>query len=169
MTALDKRKICIERRKSISEGERTKKEKAIMNRVLPFLKGKIGIYIPVNGEVDMYSRLKNHYDLYLPKTIDESHIAFYSDLEQKTYGKFHIFEPIGMNEIKDLDVILVPVVGFRNCARMGYGKGYYDRYLEHSNALKIGVAFDIQEIDFEIKKTDVMLDYMITESRSIRL
>lgn len=52
---------------------------------------------------------------------------------------------------------------------MGYGKGYYDRYLKYSNALKIGVAFDIQEINFEIKKTDVILDYMITESRSMRL
>ncbi len=166
---MDKRKICIERRKSFSEVERNEKEKAIMNRVLPFLKGKIGLYIPVKGEVDLYSRLKGKCDLYLPKTLDEIHIAFYSDKEKKVYGKFNIVEPIGIEEVNDLDVIIVPVVGFKNCARMGYGKGYYDRYLEYSKALKIGVAFDIQEMDFDIKKTDVMLDYMITESRSIHL
>ncbi len=169
MIALDKRKICIKKRKSLSEIERSEKEKAIMNRVLPFLKGKIGTYIPVNGEVDVYSNLHGHYDLYLPKTLDDIHIAFYSDLEQKVEGKFHILEPTGLNEVKDLDVILVPVVGFKNCFRCGYGKGYYDRYLAKSKAFKIGVAFDVQEMDFEIKNTDVKLDCILTESRSFGL
>ena len=158
MTALDKRKLCIQRRSSLSNSKRFEKEKAITNCVLPFLKGKIGTYIPIRNEVDVY----------IPKMLDDTTIAFYSDREEKSKGPFSTIEPIGMHEVKDLDVILVPIVGFFGTYRMGYGKGYYDRYLSKSSALKIGVAFDVQEVEFDVKPTDVKLDMIITESRILR-
>ena len=65
-------------------------------------------------------------------------------------------------------MILVPVVGFFETYRMGYGKGYYDRYLKNSSALKIGLAFDVQEMVFDVKPTDIELDMIITESRILR-
>lgn len=55
MIALDKRKLCIQRRSSLSNSKRFEKEKAITNCVLPFLKGKIGTYIPIRNEVDVYA------------------------------------------------------------------------------------------------------------------
>lgn len=168
MTALDKRKLCIQRRSLLSKTERLLKEKAITNCVLPFLKGKIGVYIPIRSEVDIYSCLKNQFDLYIPKMLNDTTIAFYSDHEDKTQGKFSTIEPIGINEEKNLDVILVPVVGFFKTYRMGYGKGYYDRYLKNCSALKIGVAFDVQEMKFDLKPTDVALDMIITETRILR-
>lgn len=168
MTALDKRKLCIQRRSSLSKTERLLKEKAITNCVLPFLKGKIGIYISIRNEVDVYSFIKDQFDLYIPKMLDDVTIAFYSDHEEKIQGKFSTIESIGIHEEKDLDVILVPVVGFFKNYRMGYGKGYYDRYLKDSSALKIGVAFDVQEMEFEVKATDVPLDMIITETRILR-
>lgn len=168
MIVLDKRKICIERRSRLSIQERLKKEKAITNCVLPFLKGKIGIYIPIRSEVNIYSHLKGKYDLYIPKMLDETTIAFYSDLEEKQKGKFSTIEPAGIKKVQDLDVILVPVVGFFNTYRMGYGKGYYDRYLKGSKAFTIGLAFDVQEMEFEVKETDVRLDRIITETRIFR-
>lgn len=168
MTALDKRKLCIQRRSSLSKTERLLKEKAITNCVLPFLKGKIGIYISIRNEVDVYSFIKDQFDLYIPKMLDDVTIAFYSDHEEKKQGKFSTIEPIGIHEEKDLDVILVPVVGFFKNYRMGYGKGYYDRYLKDRPALKIGVAFDVQEMEFEVKATDVPLDMIITETRILR-
>ena len=100
--------------------------------------------------------------------LDDTTIAFYSDREEKSKGPFSTIEPIGMHQVKDLDVILVPVVGFFGTYRMGYGKGYYDRYLSKSSALKIGVAFDVQEVEFDVKPTDVKLDMIITESRILR-
>ena len=60
MTALDKRKECIQRRSLVSNSERLLKEKAITNCVLPFLKGKIGTYIPIRNEVDVYSNFKEN-------------------------------------------------------------------------------------------------------------
>ena len=168
MTALDKRKLCIQRRSSLSNSKRFEKEKAITNCVLPFLKGKIGTYIPIRNEVDVYSHIHNKFDLYIPKMLDDTTIAFYSDIEEKIKGPFSTIEPIGIHEEKDLDVILVPVVGFFKTYRMGYGKGYYDRYLKNSSALKIGLAFDVQEMVFDVKPTDIELDMIITESRILR-
>ena len=168
MTALDKRKECIQRRSSLSKSERLLKEKAITNCVLPFLKGKIGTYIPIRNEVDVYSIFKDEFDLYIPKMLDDTTIAFYSDQEEKINGPFSTIEPIGLSEEKNLDIILVPVVGFFDTYRMGYGKGYYDRYLSKSSALKIGVAFDVQETQFDVKPTDIKLDMIITESRILK-
>lgn len=168
MRALDKRKVCIQRRSLLSNSKRLEKEKAITNCVLPFLKGKIGIYIPICNEVDVYSHIHNKFDLYIPKMLDDTTIAFYSDKEEKINGPFSTIEPIGIHEEKDLDVILVPVVGFFKTYRMGYGKGYYDRYLKNSSALKIGLAFDVQEMVFDVKPTDIELDMIITESRILR-
>ena len=168
MTALDKRKECIQRRSSLSKSERLLKEKAITNCVLPFLKGKIGTYIPIRNEVDVYSIFKDEFDLYIPKMLDDTTIAFYSDQEEKINGPFSTIEPIGLSEEKNLDIILVPVVGFFDTYRMGYGKGYYDRYLSKSSSLKIGVAFDVQETKFDVKPTDIKLDMIITESRILK-
>lgn len=168
MTALDKRKECIQRRSSLTNSKRIEKEKAITNCVLPFLKGKIGTYIPIRYEVDVYTMFRDKFDLYIPKMLDDTTIAFYSDHEEKSKGPFSTIEPIGIQEEKDLDVILVPVVGFFGTYRMGYGKGYYDRYLIKSSALKIGVAFDVQETNFDIKPTDIKLDMIITESRILK-
>ena len=88
MTALDKRKECIQRRSLVSNAERLLKEKAITNCVLPFLKGKIGTYIPIRNEVDVYSNFKEEFDLYIPKMLDDTTIAFYSDTEEKINGPF---------------------------------------------------------------------------------
>lgn len=68
------------------------------------------------------------------------------------------------------DVVIVPVVAFdSSCNRLGHGGGWYDRFLAiQPNALKIGLAFDIQQAEqLPIEPHDVTLDYVITESRTI--
>ena len=52
--------------------------------------------------------------------------------------------------------------------RMGYGKGYYDRFLAGSDIKKIALAFDCQIVDkVPYESTDVKMDGIITESRVI--
>ena len=48
------RKECIERRKSLLQEQREKKEKAIVKKLLPFLKGNIATYVPIKGEVNVF-------------------------------------------------------------------------------------------------------------------
>lgn len=149
---------------------RNQKEKAIVERLLPFLKNakKIGVYIPIQGEVDVYSKLEMSYDLYVPKVVDDTTMVFCQNKHLQK-GKFNVLEPDIQFAIQkeELDVIIVPIVAFDHLHRSGYGKGYYDRYLKDCTALKIGVAFDQQEVQLQVQPWDVDMDYILTETKTI--
>lgn len=86
-------------------------------------------------------------------------------------GAFHIEEPEGDDICNpaEMDMIVVPAVAYdRHGNRIGRGKGYYDRLLADSNALKIGVAYDFQLFDsVDTEPHDVPVDIVITESHTI--
>ena len=65
----------------------------------------------------------------------------------------------------DLDVIIVPGVAFdKNCNRIGFGKGYFDRFLKTQKATTIGLAHNFQIVKkIQAKKFDVPTDFVITE------
>lgn len=85
-------------------------------------------------------------------------------------GAFHIEEPDGYDttSFDDIEMIIVPAVAFdRKGNRVGRGKGYYDRLLATTRALKVGVGYDFQlrpDGDIEPAQNDVPLDVIITES-----
>ncbi len=72
------------------------------------------------------------------------------------------FDEVGLT---NSDIIIVPLAAFDNkCHRLGYGKGYYDRFLARSSARRAGIAFACQEIDaVPTEPHDVPLDYIFTE------
>lgn len=86
-------------------------------------------------------------------------------------GSFNIEEPDGddLTDISDIDMVVVPAVAYdRKGNRVGRGKGYYDRLLHDTRAVKIGVAYDFQVFDeIDCEPHDVAVDYVITE-RGIR-
>jgi len=62
-------------------------------------------------------------------------------------------------------VVVVPMLAFdENNYRLGYGGGYYDRYLKNSASKKIGLAFDEQMATLVVESFDVPLDVIITPS-----
>ena len=66
------------------------------------------------------------------------------ELKQRKYRTFE--PPIDAEEVSP-DILLVPLLAFdRKGHRLGYGKGFYDRYLEKHTALTIGIAFQEQEV-----------------------
>ena len=148
---------------------RDKKEEAIVNKLEGFINGNVGLYVPIQGEVNVFDDFKRYKNVYLP-ICDEDAMDFYKFTGKLYKGKFNTYEPNKKNRIDplDLDVIIVPLVGFNKTHRMGYGKGYYDKYLKNTQAIKIGVAFDCQE-DKSIQKkpSDVDMDLIITETRTI--
>ncbi|WP_176461832.1 5-formyltetrahydrofolate cyclo-ligase [Anaeromicrobium sediminis] len=94
------------------------------------------------------------------------------DLEEGTYGvlepkkdKIRPFDP------NDLDLILVPGVAFDTSGyRLGYGAGYYDRFISSlkKKVPTIALSFDLQLIEkVPINEFDQKLDYILTESKII--
>ena len=84
-------------------------------------------------------------------------------------NKFGILEP-SKTQAKVPDVMLVPILAFdKNKYRLGYGKGFYDRYLNKylkrfKNILTVGVAFSFQRHHkLPLNRNDVKLDFIITE------
>jgi 5-formyltetrahydrofolate cyclo-ligase len=88
-------------------------------------------------------------------------------------NKFGIPEPIS-SKIFYPDILLVPLVGFdHDLNRLGYGGGFYDRYIEKiekiKKVIKIGLAFSFQKINnIPLNQYDKKLDFIITEKEILK-
>ena len=136
---------------------------------------KIALYYPSNFELNVLKILefKNilAQDILLPVTDVNNQMNFFSWQKNEVLfvNKFGILEP-AKTQIKIPDIMLVPVLAFdKNKYRLGYGKGFYDRYLnkylkQFKNILTVGVAFSFQRHHkLPINQNDVKLNYIITE------
>ncbi len=89
------------------------------------------------------------------------------DRSRLALGAFHIEEPTGddVHDISEIELIVVPAVAYdRRGNRVGRGKGYYDRMLGDTKAIKIGIAYDFQVFDeIESDPHDVPVDIIITD------
>ena len=87
-------------------------------------------------------------------------------------GSFNIEEPDGddTTDMSQIDMVVVPAVAYdRRGNRVGRGKGYYDRLLGDTRAIKVGVAYDFQLVDeIDADPHDVAVDYVITERGILR-
>ncbi|HHW48021.1 MAG TPA: 5-formyltetrahydrofolate cyclo-ligase [Clostridiaceae bacterium] len=94
------------------------------------------------------------------------------DTEPGFYG---IMEPVrnpgNLVRPDEIDIVLVPGVAFSEGRyRIGYGAGYYDRFLKkvRTDCIKIGIAFEFQVLkSIPVEEHDVPLDMIITEERII--
>ena len=94
-----------------------------------------------------------------------------SDSTKLKKNKYNIPEPIDGIEISisKIDVVFVPLLAFDiNGNRVGYGKGFYDRFLEacKSDTIKIGLSFFEAETEsIDTSRNDIKLDYGITPAK----
>ncbi|MBO5445686.1 MAG: 5-formyltetrahydrofolate cyclo-ligase [Muribaculaceae bacterium] len=88
-------------------------------------------------------------------------------------GAFHIEEPTGndLTDVDDIELMVIPAVAFdRKGNRLGRGKGFYDRLLKTSRAIKIGVGYEFQLLDdIPCEPHDVAMDMVITQKTLIKL
>ena len=134
----------------------------------------IGGYYPYNYEYNSTKILKKfekkNFLISLPRIKKNSQMDFLNwstddPLEINNYG---IPEPTS-NKIQLPDILLVPIVAYdKDCNRIGYGGGFYDRYIKKINKIKkiitIGLAYSFQEVKkISINKHDMKLDFIITE------
>ena len=136
---------------------------------------KLALYCPSNFELNVFKFLENDFmknkDILLPVIEGKNNMNFYSWGKNQVLfvNKFGMLEP-GKTTKKIPNCILVPILSFDKAKyRLGYGKGFYDKYLnkylkKFKNILTVGVAFSFQKYHkLPIDSKDVKLNYILTE------
>ena len=165
MDKKDARKYALALRSNIEKGD---KFNFIVNELKEAIKkyNNIGIYYPIGSEIDI-TNIMNIYpnkSFYLPITRDEISFIKYNLNDKLIDGKFHTKEPIGDIVNRDnIECFIIPCVAIsKDKKRLGYGRGYYDRYLNGYKGFKIGVIYkELNNLDFEADDFDVVLDLII--------
>ena len=136
---------------------------------------KLALYYPSNYEINVLKLLENNYminqNTLLPKIKKTNQMNFFSWKKNQilSINKFGMLEPL-KTKVAVPDIMLVPVLVFDGTKhRLGYGKGFYDYYLNANSKkfkkiLTVGVAFSFQKYhNLPTNKNDVKLNYILTE------
>ncbi|MBR2397918.1 MAG: 5-formyltetrahydrofolate cyclo-ligase, partial [Clostridia bacterium] len=153
------------------------KDKAIFDALFKLLEkieySTVFIYLSFGTEVDTKAIVDRLFKLgktvCVPKIVDGKMKSVKIDKSTELIiNDYGIKEPILEEELLP-DLAIVPMVAFNEgCYRVGYGKGYYDRYFSSINCdvLKIGVAYEEQKVcGFDIDEYDVPCDIIITDDK----
>jgi len=177
------REDLLEKRKKLEKNEIIKKGNVIKEKLFSleeYKKAKTVMFFVSFGK-EIYTHdmvleaLQNkNKTVVIPKIVGfelvPSIIETFAGLERSSYG---ILEPINVHELdmNRIDIIIVPGIGFdKEGHRIGFGKGYYDRFLKKTKALKIGLSMDFQIVDkIQNDEWDIPMDIVITEKRVIRI
>ena len=134
---------------------------AILSHLKPMMRDQlVGLYVPIQNEVDV-SLLFND-KIALP-SIEGGNLVFRRYVEPLVQGMFGTMESTG--EICEPTLIVVPGIAFStNGARLGYGRGYFDRYLTDSMC-KVGICMDQFIVEtLPSEPHDVFMNVIITPS-----
>lgn len=126
----------------------------------------IGIYYPFGSEVDIKS-LKHDYAIFAYPKIINGKMEFLqvNDSTKWTKSSFGVLEPVeGINVSNQIDLLIVSSLARNNLNyRLGYGKGYYDKFIKQYNSIyTIGVLFNNYTLDFKQDIWDIALDEYIS-------
>jgi 5-formyltetrahydrofolate cyclo-ligase len=148
----------------------------------PFFKeaNSIMIYYAFKNEVltddIIHHALNTGKQVILPKSIKEGRKIIpckINSLDQLKSGNYGVMEPPtnDISEKSQIDVIFVPGVAFDNKGfRIGYGAGYYDRFLKGYTGIKAGVCFELQLVENAYPhEYDIPMDYLVTEKEILKI
>lgn len=164
-------------RSQLNEAERVQKTAVITEKIIQcryFSEAeRIFCYIDFQGEAGTEGIIKEAWQLgkkvYAPRVSGDTMEFFeFHSFSELVPGAFGILEPQGRKaaDSMETDLMVLPGVAFdRSRNRIGYGRGYYDRYLAaRSGFYTIGAAFEMQIVDrIETEKTDIRADMLVTE------
>lgn len=161
------RKNALKDRKEYDNVNRSKLvlDELINSHILDKFKN-IGIYYPIGKEINIIGLLEVYKDknFYLPCTLEDIEFVKYSFEDELIDGPFNTKEPVGKSVDRELiECFIIPCVAIsKNNQRIGYGKGYYDRYLDGYKGYKIGICYkEYGNLDLELDSFDVYLDTKI--------
>ena len=135
----------------------------------------LAIYYPSSYELNILNILEVEFlkkTKFLLPIITDKHSMHFCEWKNKdvlNVNKFGILEPLKSKPITP-NIILVPLLAFDKFKnRLGYGKGFYDKFLKKNHKIKtkvisIGVAFSFQKYHkLPTNNKDVKLDFILTE------
>ena len=173
------RKMMLDRRKNLSDDYLSQASAAIQRQVLslPLFQSAKSIFLYISMEKEpstmlvLRRALEEGKQVYAPKCVnDEKMLAVrLRSISDLIPGRMGILEPADCAETAapgTLDVILVPCV----CAsadgkRLGYGGGYYDRFLSARNGNAVCLCFQkMLYDDIPVTETDVRMPFVLTEN-----
>ena len=138
---------------------------------------RIFIYVSFRSEVDTHSLIEKLVQgskkIFIPviRSNDQMQMARFTGWANMHKDSFGVLVPdFPIIEQGHIDTAIVPGLAFSSSgARIGYGKGHYDRYFAHNTVeTKIGIAFDCQIIEqIPTNALDYPMDTIITESRTL--
>lgn len=149
---------------------------AIFSRLKDYLRNtsfeSLLAYYPIHNEVDTTLMFDYFWEqkktLFLPVIKDtQLHPVLFTPDSTLKEGVHHIPIPDSPSDEqtpRQIDVAIVPCLACdRNRFRLGYGKGYYDRFLS-AKTLKIGLCYDFQLVDkLPAEPHDIRLDVIVTD------
>ena len=156
----------------------SKKIQKKLDKIFAFKNAKkIGVYYPIGSEIftqDIIQELLSKgKEVFLPKVMGESmefrKIIDFSSLEP---GNFDIMEPKEECPVdNNLDVILIPTVGISQTGvRLGYGYGFYDRFLAKNKTVAISLTLEKQIIkNIPKSEHDIIMNWIVTEDKMTKV
>lgn len=169
------------RREGLGRSFVLERSQVIESRLLesdPFRSAKvIALYSPFRGEVEtdiLYQESQRLKKKAVYPRIQGSELAFFpvDPHHPLQPGRFGILEPQSNEEVRgdQIDILIVPGVAFDERGfRLGFGQGYYDRFLKSYSGGKVGLAYDFQILpQLPVNKNDIPCDQVVTEFRIVR-
>lgn len=173
-----------ERRWAIPASLREAKSRAICKRLAEVIEGDetVLVYCAKEPEVEtcwfIDHLLEEDVDVVVPVIEKEEISLRFSYIRTRDVlspSTFQVPEPVGEEipaEAESITTAVIPMLGFdKNGGRIGYGAGYYDRFLsEHTHIRTIGIAYSRQELPrIPVQKHDIRMDIIVTEESVISL
>ena len=175
-----------ELRQALSENQIEEFSLAIANEVLLlpiWEKTYFHVFLPIEEQKEV----NTEYLLHLLSGKDKEICISKSDFESRKMthflltdntkikkNEYNIPEPVDGIEVPSnkMEVVFIPLLAFdKQGNRVGYGKGFYDKFLAecHPNTVKIGLSFfEPEEVISDVNATDIQLNYCVTPKRTIK-
>lgn len=132
----------------------------------------IFVYVSKNKEIDTRAFIKKAIDdkkqIYVPKIRDHKMLAVkLNDLSELRLGAFDIPTSTCEEYIKNPDLTICPALSFDDSKnRLGYGGGFYDKFLAENTTTKVGLMIsEFRSIKIPADTWDIKMDYIITENK----
>ncbi len=142
-------------------------------------KASVGLYSPIDGEISpspfFEAWTAAGYRLLVPSVFGDAlvfkEIRSLDELRTGAFGVGEAPQDAPVVDKADLSILLVPGIAFDPLGhRLGFGKGFYDRFLEGFSGIAIGLAYDFQFLP-RVPKTshDRAVDWVMTDQRAYRV